>query len=105
MMAKSADAGSTRTPFGIDLAVGSVVVLAVSVVAVVLFPEVAARLVVLTVPLVVYAAAVDDPRAGLATGALGYLEVHCVPWDRQVGDSTNTGYLGSGSGNGRFRNG
>jgi hypothetical protein len=71
MMARSADAGSTRIPFGIDLAVGSVV--ASSVVAVVLFPEVAARLVVLTVPLVVYASVVDDPRAGLATAGLGYL--------------------------------
>jgi hypothetical protein len=64
------DAG--RTPFGINLAVGVVVMIAAAFVAV-LFPEVNARLVMIAVVVGGYAAAVADTRASFATAGMGFL--------------------------------
>jgi hypothetical protein len=64
------DAG--RTPFGIDLATGAVVMVGAAFVAV-LFRDVDARLVVVAIVAGGYAAAVADTRASVAVAAIGYL--------------------------------
>ncbi len=72
-MAGSVETGHAGTPFGIELAVGAAEMVAATVVAVVLFPDQPARLVVVAVALAAYAVLVDNARAAVATGGLGYL--------------------------------
>lgn len=72
-MAEPADGATARTPFGINVAAGAGVVVASVAVAPVLFPEPAARLLVVVIAVGGFAALADDIRAGLAAGGLGYL--------------------------------
>lgn len=67
------DVGTGRTPFGINLAVGSVAMVAASFAAAVVSSDVSARLAVMALAVCVCAALVDDTRASLATAGLGYL--------------------------------
>jgi hypothetical protein len=69
---ESARYGGGRTPFGINLAAGAVVMIAAAFVAV-LFPEVNARLAVVVAVVGGYAGVVADAGASLATAGLGYL--------------------------------
>jgi hypothetical protein len=61
-----------RTPFGIDLATGAVVMVGAAFVAV-LFRGTDARMVVIAVAATGYAAAVGDTRASVAVAGIGYL--------------------------------
>lgn len=72
-VAASVDTGTAGTPFGINLAAGAGVMVASVLVAPVLFPDVPARLAVVALAVGGFAALVDDARAGLAVGGLGYL--------------------------------
>jgi hypothetical protein len=64
---------AARTPFGIDVAAGAGVMVAAVAVTPALFPEAAARLLVVVLAVSGFAALVDDLLAGLVTGGLGYL--------------------------------
>ena len=59
--------------FGITVGFGALVMVAATVVAAAMFPEVPARLVVVALAVGAYAAAVEDLWAGLVTAAVGYL--------------------------------
>lgn len=72
-MAQSVDTGAAGTPFGINLAAGAGAMMASALVAPALFPDLPARLVVVALAVGGFAALVDDVRAGLVTGGLGYL--------------------------------
>jgi hypothetical protein len=72
-VAGSVDTGAAETPFGIDLAVGAVVMVAAVLGAGALFPDVPGRLVVVALALAGYTALVGQARAGLATVVVGFL--------------------------------
>lgn len=67
------DVGTGRTPFGINLAVGSVAMVAASFAAAVVSSDVSARLAVMALAVGVCAALFDGTRASLATAGVGYL--------------------------------
>jgi hypothetical protein len=66
------DAEHGRTPFGIDLALGTVAMVAAVAVAAP-FPGIPARVVIVSLALGVFTAFVDDPRAAAPVAVLGYL--------------------------------
>jgi hypothetical protein len=72
-MAGSMVTGTVRTPFGVNLAIGAVYMVGASAAAAALLPDVPGRLVLVALAAGGFTAVVHDPRACLATGALGYL--------------------------------
>lgn len=71
-MSRSLDGEPGRAPFGIDIALGTVAMIAAVAVAAQL-PAIPARLVIVSLTLVVFTALVDDPRAGALVAVLGSL--------------------------------
>ncbi len=67
------DVASTRTPFGINLAVGAIAMAVAAGVDAALFSGIAVQLVVMALAVGVYAALVDDTRAAVVTAGLGLL--------------------------------